>query len=711
MDTDQPKPMELDIRAEFPPPTWEQWMQAVNDTLKGVPFDKAMLTKTYEGIELKPLYRKEDTVDLHHLHTLPGQAPFVRGNSSAGYLSDGWKIAQSVSASTPAQANALLKDELNRGLNTVNLRLNAITRLGLNPYEPILKADGLCLSCLQDIMETLDGIDLSAVPLFMTSGQAALPMLAMLNARQKQKNLNINSIDGCIGFDPIGDLVTRGKLEMPLATAWQTMYQMTFWADIKAQHLRTILIDATIYANAGASAVQELAYALAIADEYIRAMLDKGMSINQVAPHMQLNLSLGSNFFMEISKVRSARLLWAELLKAYGASDEYQRVWIHGITSKFNKTQYDPYVNMLRTTTEGFAAVIGGVDSLEVLPFDTIVKTDSEFSRRIARNQQIILQEEAHFDRVIDPAGGCYYIESLTSALAEKSWSILQELVSQGGMITALKEKRIQTDLSAMAQTRIKNVDKRKDIFVGVNMFANPIETPLEDNSDGCSCWKEEVMRRSEGIRESNRKGINESLQYIREHQNNEYMVDMLTDAWLHEATLEELFVSLYNEFPDLEIQPLSPARATQQIEGLRSQIIADQQNKEKVLSIFMANVGDIVSYKPRLDFVTGFLQVGGFYVANNDGYETIPKVIEAALFSQAPAVCICAPDETYLEAVPQIVLGIKAIRPNTVFILAGYPADKVEVYRAQGIDVFVHLKADAFETLREIAAKLGVTV
>lgn len=709
MDKDNQQPIDLGLLRDFPLPSEGEWKKAVEDTLKGVPFEKAMFTKTYEGIDLKPIYTSADVQGLPHLESLPGATPFLRGNSAAGYTLSGWKIAQQQSEIDPAKANRIILDELNRGLTAINLRLNPATSSGLNPSPEVCTESGLVLSVLDDLTTLLEGVDLSAVPLLIQSKEASLLILGLVNAYLKKQDLPLSQLNGCIGFDPLAEMACEGELVISMDAAWQTLYQSTYWADLKARNLRTILLDGTIWGNAGASSVQELAYVMASAVHYIEKLMEMGLSIEQIAPRFQLNLTLGSNFFMEIAKVRAARLLWAELTQAYGASEEHRKIWIHGVTSEFNKTIFDPYVNMLRTTTEGFSGVIGGVDSLEILPFDLKIREADEFSRRIARNQQIILQEEAHFDRVIDPAGGCYYVEALTAEIAEKTWEKFQLIQKTGGMLHCITEQIIQSGVSKTALERMTNVDKRKDIFVGINMYANTLEKPLEKSEHLCTCAQGHQLPPSTNLNEQELQHLKKSLKFIADDPNNDFMVDMLTDAWLHGANIEDVFFALYPDDPDLEVENVYKVRATIALENLRSDLIDYQQEHETVLSVFMANMGPITQHKARADFATGFLQVGGFYIAGNDGFGDVPTAVEAAIFSQAQMCCLCSTDDTYPELVPAFVSQIRAVKPEMIIILAGYPSDMVETYKAQGIDFFIHLKANVFEVINDIAKKLGV--
>ena len=701
------KPMALDIAADFASPTREEWMKAVEDTLKGVPYEKAMITKTYEGIDLKPIYRKADLQGLKHLDSLPGQAPYVRGNKAEGYLENGWIVAQKQNAWHPAQANKILLDELNRGLTCVNLKLDLFTKWAINPPEDALDINGIWLSNLDDMDTLLKDVDLTAVPLFVNGGEASVIILALVNAHLIHQKQLPALLHGFIGFDLLSQLAEHGEMQIPEEHMWQSMYQSCSWAAAFAPNLRTVLLDGTVWGNHGASSMHELGYLIAIANTYIKELLDKGLSIEQITPRFQMNLTLGSNLFMEIAKVRAARLLWAELLKAYGASEAKQKIWIHGVTSGFNKTMYDPYVNMLRTTTEGFSGVIGGVDSLEVLPFDSIAGADSEFSRRIARNQQVILKEEAHLDRVIDPAGGCYYVETLTAELAELAWKKMQDIESAGGAYQAIKDAVIQAEVCKLAMERMQNVDKRKDIFVGINMFANPLEQPLEPSEEPCHCELKEHFDKIVAYQKTHRQGLDKSIDYLEKHYKDAMVVDYVTDAFLHNATLDELSISLNPNEGELKVPELPNCRVTIGLESMRERAIDFQQDNEIVLTVFLANMGPLAQHKARADFVTGFLQVGGYYVAGNDGFDTVDEAVEAALFSKAQAVCIFSTDDTYPELVPQLVSKLKAAKPETVCILAGYPADMVETYTKAGIDLFIHIRANLFDTFKDLSKKL----
>lgn len=691
------KTSDLNLKAEFPPQSWEEWINAVQETLKGADFDKVMKTQTYEGITLNPIYRKEDLAKLKHLDCLPGKAPYIRGNNPDGYLKAAWYVAQNQDNPDLKMLNAELLDELNRGLTELNFKLHPASLSGRLPSPSDADARGIALSTLADMHVLLEGIDLSVLPIYLQSKSVSPVILALLNSYIKEKGLDLRSTEASIGFDPISEFAECGKLPFEFERIWEMMYQMVFWADMKAPKIRTICIDAPVYEHAGASSTQELAIAIAIAIGYIKGLIEKGLSIEQIAPRFQLNLSLGSNFFMEIGKIRAARLLWSEMIKAFGGSEAAQKVWIHGVSARFNKSTFDPWVNVLRTSTEAFSAVIGGVDSLDVACYDELIQTRDAFSKRIARNQQIILREEAHFDRVIDPAGGCYYIEELSSEIADKAWSIMQTIESKGGMLKALVAGEIHAMIATVANIRIDNVEKRKDVFVGVNMYANPEETPLPISNTE-SDWVLAALQRISNTDN----GKAESIAYLHNNLNNEYLIDMITDAWMHNANLAEICSAMgMGKTNSLEIGALPERRAVQSIEEIREHVQKHTGNK----SIFMFNIGKLAAIKARLDFSLGFLQVAGFNVINKGAFDNVNDAMEALALSGADSICLCALDDDY----PQIVNEICERNKEKTILLAGYPSDMVETYKQMGVQIFIHLRANAAKTLSDIAQRMGV--
>jgi methylmalonyl-CoA mutase len=625
---------ELKLLEDFPPPSYEEWRKAVEATLKGADFDKVMYTKTYEDITLEPIYRREDLSKIPFFDSVPGKSPFVRGNNPEKFLSEGWLIAQSHRESDLKALNAQILRELQLGLTAVNLQLK---------HDDDLR--GVAIKSIDDLRAICAAIDLRAAPLFMQLDIDDSPLILLLEQYIQERGYAWDELQLGVGFDPVSELARKGYLSASWDESWERIEESVEIALKNISGLRCLSLNGNVYSNAGASSTQELGIILATAIFYLQNLLDKGWSLEQLSPLFQIKLALGPNFFMEIAKVRAMRLLWAEMIKAFGGKEEAQKVWIHGKTATFNQSLYDVYVNLLRNATEAFSGVIGGIDSLEVGRFNELTSEEEEFSRRLARNQQIILKEESHFDKVVDPAGGSYYIENLTQEIALQAWKYMQELESEGGVLKALQKGNIHSDIEKVAYARNEAMRKRKDIYVGVNLYANPDENPPT-------------------------------------------RVQIPTESHL---TKKEI----------LNAGALPHYRALEEMENLRTRVLQSGKNTK----IFLMNMGTINDYRVRAEFATGFFQAGGFTVISPSGFMQVEDAIKSAQESNAAAYCICSTDEKYDELIPQITSALS----DSFLILAGYPKDKVESFKSQGIKMFIYMGADIVTTLDELAEKLGV--
>ncbi|MBP8947728.1 MAG: hypothetical protein KBG73_02740, partial [Candidatus Promineofilum sp.] len=465
---------------EFALPTADDWQTAAVDFLGGQPFEK-LISPSYEGIPIRPLYRREDTADLPFAATVPGRPPFARGATAAGSLGGGWGIAQALGLGRPADFNRVLLADLQRGQTAVTLLLDGPTRAGLDPDAAppdTTGRDGLSLTTAGDAGEALRDVHLSGISLLAHGGASAVPLLALLIARQRNSGLPSDELAGCVAADPLGVLAEEGALSLPLDAAYDQMAHLASWAAAHAPRLATAAVRTDAYHDAGANAAQELAAGLATGVATLRALIERGLDADTAARAIHWHMAIGGRFFMEVAKLRAARLLWTQVVEAFGGDEESAALHIHARTARRNKTAVDPHVNMLRATTEALAAAVGGADTLCVAPFDEPLGAPDDFSRRIARNVQIILQQEAHLSQLIDPAGGSYAVETLTDELARAAWALFQEIERQGGMAAALESGFVHSSIAAVAAKRDAALAKRRDVLVGVNQFANPAEKP-----------------------------------------------------------------------------------------------------------------------------------------------------------------------------------------------------------------------------------------
>src|SRR5581483_5141314 len=467
----------MKLLTEFPGVTYDDWRKLVEAELKGAPFDKKMFATAAEGIRLQPIYRREDVAGLKHVNSFPGFAPFVRGSQAAGYVQQPWSVSQEIAFASAREFNHAARNSIGRGLAALNMVLDQATRDGHDPdwaSPEQVGFGGLSIASLDDLDQALDGIDLESTSLFIRSGASAMPFAALLVALARKRKKTPTALRGCIEMDPLGVLAHQGKLPQSIDGAYREMAVLTRWAIEHAPHLQTICVHSRAWHESGANAVQELAFTLATGVEYLRAAGRRDLDVDQVAPRMRFAVTVGVNFFMEIAKLRALRMLWSRVIGTLGGKEVSKAMALHVRTSQWNKTVYDPYNNMLRATVEAFAGVLGGCDSMQVGAFDEVIRRPDDFSRRIARNTQLVLQKECHLDNVIDPAGGSWYVECLTAELAQRAWGLFQEVEKSGGMEAAMRSEFPQKAVVAAAAEKIKGVDRRRDSVIGVNQYANP---------------------------------------------------------------------------------------------------------------------------------------------------------------------------------------------------------------------------------------------
>lgn len=705
---------ELNLSSDFKPASYEEWKSMAEANLKGKPFEKALVTRTYEDIDLQPIYTAKDIENLPHLEGKPGFANYARGTKSDGYLANPWEISQATFEQLPETFNKSLARDLERGQSAIQLKLDTAARKGLDPdqAEPgDVGKDGVSISNLDDLETALQNVDTGKYPIHIDAGFSGLETLSALVALLKKHNRPMDTVTGCIDTDPLGYMATQGKLPIAIERAYDNMARAAQWSANCTPDMDTIGISGIHYHNAGASAVQELAFSLATAVEYMDALTERHVSVDDIAGQMRFTFAVGPFMFMEIAKIRAARILWAKIVEAYGGNNESRKMTTHGVTSTYNQTMYDPYVNMLRTTTETFSAVVAGVDSLETNPFDSLFGQPDEFSTRQARNTQLLLKDESHLDQLIDPAGGSYFVEKLTHDVAEKAWELFQQIQSKGGMLKALKENFPQTEIANVAAKRRKDLAKRKAQMVGTNFSANITEKKLETKTpDYAKLHKdrsEYIINYRKGINAENKNKIKESLSQF-SNPGLEDAVKAGAEAMLAGATLGDLCaVSRGGESPVIDTVNLH--RAADIFENLRDAVEAYEKKTGAKPKLFLANMGPVKQHKARADFSRGFFEVGGFDVVYPDGFDTPDAAVKAALESKAPVVTICSTDDTYPELVPPVVKGLKDKNADILVILAGYPKDQVDAHKEAGVDDFIFMGANAHDILSGLLTKTGV--
>ncbi|MFZ1397483.1 MAG: methylmalonyl-CoA mutase family protein, partial [Candidatus Promineifilaceae bacterium] len=597
----------------------------------------------------------------------PGQFPYQRGTVGQAQP---WLIAQRLEGGQPDQLNAQLRHDLALGQTAV-----------FWPPEAHFTA--------HDLRTLFQNVDLAQTPLLLPC-LSSLPVLAQLAAAHEA---DLPQLRGALLHDPIALLTMTSQ---PLDALYDQTAVLTRWAVQHAPQLHTLAVMPTLYQECGAHAVQQLGLMLATAVYHIRQLQQRGVTVEEIGGRITAVFSIGSDFFMEMAKLRAARAVWAQMMAAFGGDAAAQKLTIHARTSDASKSQLDPHVNLLRATTEAFAAALGGADSLEIAPFDANQRPANDFSRRIARNVQIILQEEVNLTKLLDPAGGSYTVEYLTDELAQRGWALFQEIEAAGGMVAVLQAGTLQQQIAATAAARQADLATRKAVMVGTNIYPNFGEKPLPQ--------PEPVVDEIPLTRQPDPQLALAALAQATP----ENVVPLAITAAQAGATLAQLQETLVAGAEMVEVEGIRPFHPAAPFVQLRRWADAYAQTHGHPPQIFLANMGPLRQHKARAEFTRGFFEVGGFALIDSPGFDSPQMAAQAALDSGASVTVICSTDDTYPEIVPSLVKGIKTQQPAALVILAGYPKEQIEAHKAAGVDAFIHLGADCLALNRRVQEKLA---
>lgn len=625
--------MEQEIRklfAEFPPVSPEQWEEQIIKDLKGADYEKKLVWKTAEGFAVRPYYHMGHLNEVPWRHNLPGNFPFVRGNKPSG---NDWLVREDLKVEDIAQSNEKALELLMKGVDSLGFELDCKQQYTVDDIEALLK----------NIR-----VDIAEVNFSNTSHQ--LDLVRFMDQLVRKYNRLPEKVRGSVEYDPLGRFSRKGRWYDNEEADFCLAYELAKAAE-RLPAFRVLSVNGRLFANAGATITQEMAFTLAMAAEYLTRLTDKGLFIGQVAPKIKFNLAVGSSYFMEIAKIRAYRLLWAHLVNAYGLNDSMNgRMFIHAENSTWNFTIYDPYVNMLRTTTGTMSAILAGVDSFRVIPFNAVFEPTTDFSERIARNQQLVLREESYLDKVTDPSAGSYYLDKLTDTLADEAWKLFLRIQDEGGYVEALRKNLIQNMLEENTRKRRDNVANRKEILLGVNQYPN-----------------------------------------FTEH--------------LTKPLDPKVFLPADQTLPDAEINTIKTWRGAQDFEALRYQTDMYSLGHKRPAA-WMFTFGNLAMRRARSTFACNFFACAGYEVVDNNGFATIEEGIEAARREKPEIVVICSSDEEYAT----ITLPIfEALKNETIVVLAGYPAELVETLKAAGFENFIHVRSNVLETLKGFQQKLGI--
>lgn len=603
----------------FPGISTEEWRAKVEADLKGAPFDKKLVWRTNEGFNVQPMYRAEDIADLKTTESLPGEFPYVRGTRT----DNDWLTRQTIIADTPEEANKKILEVVTKGVNSI--------------YYHVPKT----MVSLETVRTLLAGVDLEKIEVNLSTCQRhTLDLCKALVTYVKEQKAEA-AFRGSVDYNPLKRALRHGGEILPEAV--ETAVEMIKAAsDIKG--MRLIGIDSVMLSNAGAYITQELGYALAWGADWMTKLTDAGVDATDAARVIKFNMGISSNYFMELAKFRAGRMLWAQIVKKYEPKCECAcKMMVHAETSKFNQTIYDAHVNLLRSQTEAMSAALAGVDSITSVPFDAPYKTPDDFSERIARNQQLLLKEESHLDKVVDPAGGSYYVETLTVSIANEAWKLFLDVVEKGGFFAQVADGAVQAAVNASAEKRHSDVARRKEILLGTNQYPNINEKAADKIEKGegchCSCADEQAAG-----------GLN-------------------------------------------------TMRAASQFEALRLQTEAAERRPK----VFMLTIGNLAMRLARAQFSSNFFGCAGYEIIDNLGFQTVQEGIDAAMEKGADVVVLCSSDDEYATLAPE---AYKYLDGRAQFVVAGAP-ECMDALKAEGINDFIHVRCNVLDTLKDFNARL----
>jgi len=573
--------------SDFKAPTTQEWLDKIQVDLKGADFQKKLVWRTNEGFNVQPFYSREDLLKLKTPDALPGEFPFVRGNKKDNNT---WFVRQNISCDDAKEANAKALDILNKGVDSLGFNIPS-EKVSADYIDTLLK--DICAEC----------VELN----FNTCKCKSLELADLLIAYFNKKGYDPAKLRGSIDFDPIEKILIKGKDTTKLINvASQLVSKLEAFPEF-----RCVTVNAVSLNNSGAYIVQELGYALAWGNEYLQQLTDAGIKAGTAARKIKFNMGISANYFMEIAKFRAARMLWANIVKKYQPEcDCTCEMVVNASTSEYNMTIFDSYVNLLRSQTESMSAALAGVDSIVVTPFDLPYEQPTEFSERIARNQQLLLKEECHFDKIVDVSAGSYYIEELTNSIANEAWKIFLSVEEEGGFLEAAKKGIIQDAINATNKKRHESVGKRKEFLLGTNQFPNFTEKSdgKEPNSSACCCSHDSAP-----------------------------------------------------------FKKIESSRLASDFETLRMQT----ERSGKTPTVFMLTIGKLAWRQARAQFSSNFLACAGYQIIDNLGFDTVEEGVDAALEAKADIVVLCSSDEEYATyAIP----AFQYLNGRALYIVAGAP-------------------------------------
>lgn len=668
---------------------FETWKQEAEKSLKGASFDKRLVSQTLDGIRVDPLYLQSSTPS-----GFPGVSDFTRGARALPRTDEAWEIRQDFAHPDAKSSNEQMLRDLERGVSGIGVVLDRGFSSGIDEASSC----GTPIRSLDDVRSLLEGVHLNMVRVAFNPGVNAHSIAALLAEYVAGSKTTLADLSGTLGYDPYGQLLREGSMSLGREAIFDLGADLASWCRTHAPQLRAIRVDARRYSELGGSEAQELAWGLAEGIEWMRELMARGLSADDAARSLEFSFAAGRDIFIELARLRSARQLWARALEAIGVSEELRAMEMHVRSATATLSRRDPWVNMLRVTGHCFSAALAGASSITTAAYDEALAISIEFGRRIARNTQLILRDESHLGKVLDPAGGSYYLESLTEAYRDKAWAGMQAVEAAGGLLRFITSGTLNSETQAVMSEREKRIARRKMPLTGVSEFPNlhekPIDTPVA----------------SPVAPQRGQTGAPATSGALKAGVFDGSVVEAARKDIAGRALSSAILCALFGMEGELTAPAMRPVRYSASWEAMRDASDAHVAAGNARPEVFLANLGRIPEHRARAMFAQNLLQAGGIEAPNNDGAESIAELVEAFRSSGAPAACICSTDARYAESAAELARALKAAGAQRV-LLAGRPGELEDALREAGVDGFMFVGCDALSVVRASAQALGVSI
>lgn len=679
----------------------EAWRKAIEKDLKGAPFEKKLITQTYEGLPISPVYTTADApADLGD-QEWPGSVPGLRGSEASGQIKEGWDIRTYYNHPDPCVVHKEVLADLQGGAHSLWFQLDDAIQQG-REMRTKTAPNGICISNIADLYTLLEGVHLDMVSLHFSAGLATVPLVGMFAEYCKKQGYNLEDVRVHFGADPLALLGRLGDIPQKVNHRFEEIAHLAVWLDANMPQSSAVTINTMPYQESGADYAQELAYAIASGVQILRAMVDAGLSLERALRQINFRFAVGNHAFQEIAKLRAARLLWARVVEVCGGTEANSNMQIHAVSSNRALTQRDPYNNMLRTTVACFAAGLAGAEAVTTASFDQSLGFPSDLGRRIARNTQVILQEESHLHRVIDPAGGSWFIERHTRELAESAWEHFRELESNGGMGVALVTGKVAEDIAAVWANRRKNLASTKDAITGVSAYPQ-----LEEPTSHVKVVDMDAIKKRSAaappLTENDAAAVAAAY-----NQGINAFFEVLKEVWQRGVRLQSVTSVLYTDDNEESVTPLPQHYLAEPFELLRNATDRAAVNGARP-KVFLVNLGRVADFTARSTYARNFFTAGGFEIVNGDNLGEDVKLAAAKCHDSGCKIAvICSSDPIYEKLAADSARALKLDGIQTV-ILAGRPGDAEQAYRDAGVDRFIFMGCNVLDTLTALLNEEGV--